>query len=114
MGKYRSQSSVEIMINETFHVRGSELQVRNLEGRHSCLAPIPDGLTLTASERAVSRGLWGERDCQWNQVNALFAGVVETNPLLFDVSLNVQTARHPPACFWSDPHWEMADPLWGL
>lgn len=51
MGKYRSQSSVEIMINETFHVRGSELRIRNLEGRHSCLAPIPDGLTLAVSGR---------------------------------------------------------------
>lgn len=92
MGKYRSQSSVEIMINETFHVRGSELRIRNLEGRHSCLAPIPNGLTLTVSERAVSRGLSGERDCQRNHVYALFAGAIVTYPLLLDVSLNVHPA----------------------
>lgn len=116
------------MINETFHLRRSELWIRELEGKHTCLAPTSDWFCSHLAERAMSGDLGGggrgPGSCQWSHLYAWLAGGAGYLEAVLWRGLN--DPNHPGCCSIflsrprslmgtqkSIPRWGIADPLFG-
>lgn len=125
LGKYRFQSSVEIMINETFHLRRSELWIRDVQGKHTCLAPTPDWLYSHLFRDGHVRKIWGGPwGCEWSHLYAWRAGIAEYLEVALWQRLNdpnhavlssILLAR-PSSLMGiqrSIPQWGIADPPFG-